>query len=166
MLSSQNQEIFEASNNLYFSKTHDEFKSSWLLRSNIAEKEFQKLIKTYIGRTLNYEDGLNFNKWKRVTTSELLKVIEEVNSTKIYENYDLNMILQIQGDDISYESAVNVFGKNPNKSILIQGVDDFANVFYFENGIVQSDNINNILSRFNDIKKNKIDINRTWRKCF
>ncbi|WP_039227501.1 glucosylating alpha-toxin TcnA [Clostridium novyi] len=158
MLSSQNQEIFEASNNLYFSKTHDEFKSSWLLRSNIAEKEFQKLIKTYIGRTLNYEDGLNFNKWKRVTTSELLKVIEEVNSTKIYENYDLNMILQIQGDDISYESAVNVFGKNPNKSILIQGVDDFANVFYFENGIVQSDNINNILSRFNDIKKIKLTL--------
>ncbi|MBY6889334.1 hypothetical protein HYH68_16200, partial [Clostridium botulinum] len=158
MLASEKQEIFEVSSNLYFSKTHDEFKSSWLLRGNIAEEEFEKFVKTYIGRTLNYDAGLDFNKWQRITVQELLKTTHEISSTKTYEKYDLNMILQIQGDDISYESAINVFSKNPNKSILIQGIDDFTKVFYSKDGIIQSTNLNDILANFENIKKIKVTL--------
>ncbi|PHV12893.1 TcdA/TcdB pore-forming domain-containing protein [Chitinimonas sp. BJB300] len=56
---------------------------------------------------------LDFGKWEK-------PVFTPGNTNASNSSYDKQLIVQLQGDDASYEAARNLFGKHPNKSDWVQ----------------------------------------------
>ncbi|KPI56898.1 peptidase C80 [Clostridioides difficile] len=101
--------------------TEQEGDSLWRLKHADVKYEFEKYVRDYTQGSLSEDSGIDFNKNTVINKSYLLN--DKIPSNNIKEtgskNY-VHYIIQLQGDDISYESACNLFSKNPENSIIIQ----------------------------------------------
>ncbi|UWD48515.1 C80 family cysteine peptidase [Clostridioides difficile] len=101
--------------------TEQEADSLWRLKHADVKYEFEKYVRDYTGGSLSEDSGIDFNKNAVINKNYLLN--DKIPSNNIKEtgskNY-VHYIIQLQGDDISYESACNLFSKNPENSIIIQ----------------------------------------------
>ncbi|HBG5344515.1 TPA: peptidase C80, partial [Clostridioides difficile] len=101
--------------------TEQEGDSLWRLKYADVKYEFERYVRDYTGGSLSEDSGLDFNKNTVINKSYLLN--DKIPSNNIKETESKNYvhyIIQLQGDDISYESACNLFSKNPENSIIIQ----------------------------------------------
>ncbi|MCC0686782.1 TcdA/TcdB pore-forming domain-containing protein [Clostridioides sp. ES-S-0056-01] len=101
--------------------TEQEMKSLWSFDKASAKYQFEKYVRDYTGESLSEDSGLDFNKNTVINKNYLLN--DKIPSNNLKEtgskNY-VHYIIQLQGDDVSYESACNLFSKNPENSIIIQ----------------------------------------------
>ncbi|HBH3693831.1 TPA: peptidase C80, partial [Clostridioides difficile] len=101
--------------------TEQEMNSLWSFDKVSAKYQFEKYVRDYTGESLSEDSGLDFNKNTVINKNYLLN--DKIPSNNIKEtgskNY-VHYIIQLQGDEISYESACNLFSKNPENSIIIQ----------------------------------------------
>ncbi|MCO8787909.1 glycosylating toxin TcdA [Clostridioides difficile] len=101
--------------------TEQEINSLWSFDQASAKYQFEKYVRDYTGGSLSEDNGVDFNKNTALDKNYLLN--NKIPSNNVEEagskNY-VHYIIQLQGDDISYEATCNLFSKNPKNSIIIQ----------------------------------------------
>ncbi|CEK40047.1 glucosylating haemorrhagic toxin TcsH [Paraclostridium sordellii] len=101
--------------------TEQEINSLWSFDQASAKYQFEKYVRDYTQESLSEDSELDFNKNTVLDKNYLLN--NKIPSNNVEEtgskNY-VHYIIQLQGDDISYESACNLFSKNPKNSVIIQ----------------------------------------------
>ncbi|MHC9370241.1 glycosylating toxin TpeL [Clostridium perfringens] len=146
---------FEVPQALISQQTEQEINSSWTFNQVKSQIEYKKLVEKYTNKSLSENDKLNFNENKIIDKVELLNRINSNNLINFDDKEYLRYIIQLQGDKVSYEAAINLFIKNPSNSILVQEINNISYYFnseYKSIDSIQFDNIPEILKGKNKIK--------------
>lgn len=114
-------QVFGLSSESFNGQTEEEYRSQWLFDEEKGEQIFKEAMKRYAEGALGDIDaGINTNKNTIVSKQELLDLIKKITIKPGYENDSLHIIVQMQGDDISFEATKNLFAKYGDRAIIVQ----------------------------------------------
>lgn len=97
---------------------------------------------------------------QQISTASLTKLVNDKERFRYEKDY-VNIILKLQDDDVTYNTAKEIFSKYPENSILIETGKNSGIVYYLDMEtmqVVSKDTISNISNHLKGFKKMKISL--------